>query len=63
MDGHVTRKKRQTAGQLEDPLVQSAAMPQSGAAQRRLVNQLQRQARLRPLGALAGPAAEQVPGA
>ena len=44
VDGHVAGEKRQAVGQLEDPLVQGAAVPHPGAAQRRLVNQLQRQA-------------------
>jgi hypothetical protein len=38
MDGHVTREKRQAVGHLEDSLVQSAAVPQSGAAQCRFSN-------------------------
>ena len=62
VDGHVAGEKRQAVGQLEDPLVQGAAVPQSGAAQRRLVNQLQRQAWSHALRALSGPAAHQVPG-
>ena len=62
MDGHVAGEKRQAVGQLEDPLVQGAAVPQAGAAQRRLVNQLQRQARFHSLRALSRPAAHQVPG-
>ncbi len=44
MDGHVAGEERQAVGQFEDLLVQGAAVPQPGAAQRRLMNQLQRQA-------------------
>ena len=62
VDGHVAGEKRQAVGQLEDPLVQGAAMPQPGAAQRRLVNQLQRQAWSDALRSLSGPTAHQVPG-
>ena len=62
VDGHVAGEERQAVGQLEDPLVQGAAVPQPGAAQRRLVDQLQRQARFHALRALSGPAAHQVPG-
>ena len=51
VDGHVAGEERQAVGQLEDPLVQGAAVPQPGAAQRRLMDQLQRQARpARPRG-------------
>ena len=62
VDGHVAGEERQAVGQLEDPLVQGAAVPQPGAAQRRLVDQLQRQARPHALRALSRPAAHQVPG-
>jgi len=62
MDSHVAGEERQAVGQLENPLVQGAALPQSGAAQRRLMDQLQRQAWSHMLGALPGPAAHQVPG-
>ena len=62
VDGHVAGEERQAVGQLEDPLVQGAAVPQAGAAQRRLVDQLQRQARPHAFRALTGPAAHQVPG-
>jgi len=44
VDGCVAGKKRQSVGQLKDPLVQGAAVPQSGTAQCRLVKQLQRKA-------------------
>ena len=63
MHGHVAGEKRQAIGQLEDPLVQGAAVSQSGTAQRRLVNQLQRQARSHAIRVLSRPAADQVPGA
>ena len=62
VDGHVAGEERQAVGQLEDPLVQGAAVPQPGAAQRRLVDHLQRQARSHAIGPLSGPAADQVPG-
>ena len=62
VDGHVAGEERQAVGQLEDPLVQCAAVPQPGAAQRRLMDQLQRQAWSHILGALSRPAAHQVPG-
>ena len=62
VDGHVAGEERQSVGQLEDPVVQGAAVPQPGAAQRRLMNQLQRQAWPHGLRLLSRPAAHQVPG-
>ena len=61
MDGHVTREKRQTVGHLEDSLVQSAAVPQSGSAQRRFLNELKGEAWSHLFRALSGPTADQVP--
>ncbi len=61
VDGHVAGEERQAVGQLEDPLVQGTAVPQAGATQRRLVDELQRQARPHAQRALIGPAAHQVP--
>ena len=52
VDGGVGGQERQAVGHLEDPLVQGAAVPQPGAAQRRLVDQLQRQPRFHALGRL-----------
>ena len=62
VDGRVAGEERQAVGQLEDPLVQRAAMPQPGAAEGRLVDQLQRQPRPHAPRPLPGPAADQVPG-
>jgi hypothetical protein len=61
VDRDVAGEKGQAVGQLEDPLVQGSTVPQSGAAQRCLMNQLQRQAWAHTLGGLFGPAAHQVP--
>ncbi len=63
VDGHVAGEERQAVGQLEDPLVQGTAVPQAGATQRSLVDELQRQARPYPQRALTGPATHQVPNA
>ena len=62
VDGHVGGKERQAVGQLEDVLVQAAAEPQAGDAERRLVDELQSQPRLDAFGAFLGPAAHQIPG-
>ena len=40
VDGHIGGEEREAVGQLEDLLVQAAAQPQSGDAERRLVDEL-----------------------
>ena len=77
VDGHVAGEERQAVGQLEDLLVQGAAVPQPSAAQRRLVDQLQAPGAVRRFGrfrssrtpgprppgaAIRGPAARCRPG-
>ena len=52
----------EAVGQLESALVQAAAAAHAGDTQGRLVDQLQGKAGLYPLGGLARPAAQQVPG-
>ena len=58
VDGTIGGQERQPVDHLEDPLVQGAAVPQPGAAQGGLVDQLQGQPRLDALGLLRRPAAE-----
>ncbi len=62
MDRDIGGQEGETVGQLEPPLVEATPGAYARAAQRRLVNQLQGQPGLNPLGGLASPAAEQVPG-
>ena len=64
MIGHrqIGGQEGQTVGQLESALVQATPGAHTGDTQGRLVDQLQGEAGLDPLGGLARPAAQQVPG-
>ncbi len=61
VNGAISRQEGDAVGQLEDVLVHGATVPQTGGAQSRFVDQLQRQARLDTIGPLRGPRADQVP--
>jgi hypothetical protein len=61
VNGAISCEERDAVGQLEDVLIHGAAVPQTGGAQSRFVDQLQRQARLDTIRPLRGPRADQVP--
>ena len=57
----VAGDERQPVGQLKSPLAEASLITQAGAAQCRLMDQLQRQSRFDPLSRLPAPTAEQIP--
>ena len=62
MNGHIGYYKRQSIEQFKAFLAQSALLAQTGHAQSRLVDQLERHARLQTWGGVARPTAQEIPG-